>query len=150
MTPRMSVWARSRSARTSCPDSWLTYAEYAVYGYEDVAEAEFPQLAATAALQILEATHWHAAAARDEASVKALADCQALLISDAALWGSAKASGAVTSVSNDGYAESYAAPAERRREAALRARATIRQALGGPATSWMLYAGGVYHPPARH
>ena len=93
-------------------DSWLTYAEYAVYGYEDVAEAEFPQLAATAALQILEATHWHAAAARDEASVKALADCQALLISDAALWGSAKASGAVTSVSNDGYAESYAAPAE--------------------------------------
>ena len=56
----------------------------------------------------------------------------------------------MTSVSNDGYAESYAAPAERRREAALRARATIRQALGGPATSWMLYAGGVYHPPARH
>ena len=38
-------------------DSWLTYAEYAVYGYEDVAEAEFPQLAETAALQILEATH---------------------------------------------------------------------------------------------
>ena len=26
---------------------------------------------------------------------------------------------------------------------------TIRQALGGPSTSWMLYAGGAYHPPAR-
>ena len=130
-------------------EGWLTYAEYVVYGYETVAEAEFPLLAAKAELQILAATQWRAAVAKDAACRKALADCEALLISDAALWENTQTDGAVTSVSNDGYAESYAAPADRRRERQARALATIRQALGGSATSWMLYAGGVYHPPAR-
>lgn len=50
-------------------DSWLTHAEYLTYGYEVISEEEFPQLAAKATLQIMEATHWRAAAAKDEACI---------------------------------------------------------------------------------
>lgn len=133
-------------------DSWLTHAEYLTYGYEVISEEEFPQLVAKATLQIMEATHWRAAAAKDEACIKALRDCEALLLSDAAARAqttAASGGGAVTSSNNDGYSESYASAADLRKEATLRDRETIRQALGAPATSWMLYAGGTYHPPAR-
>lgn len=133
-------------------DSWLTFTEYQTYGYEAISETEFPQLAAKATLQIMEATHWRAAAAKDEASTKALKDCEALLLSNAAAREQAAAvssGGAVTSSNNDGYSESYASAADLRKEATFRDRETIRQALGAPATSWMLYAGGTYHPPAR-
>ena len=85
--------------------------------------------------------------------MKALQDCEALLLSDAAarqLTAEVSSEGTVTSSSNDGYTESYASAADLRKEAATRDRETVRQALGGPATSWMLYAGGVYHPPGRH
>lgn len=133
-------------------DGWLTHAEYQAYGYEEVDVAAFPLLAAKATLQIIEATHWRAAVARDETSRKALQDCEALLISDAAARqasAAASGNGTVTSANNDGYSESYASAADMRKEAAVRDRETIRQALGGPSTSWMLYAGGVYHPRAR-
>lgn len=133
-------------------DGWLIYPDYLVYGYERVTEDAFPQLAARATLLIMETTHWRAAAARDDKCRKALQDCEALLISDAvARQTAAEASGngTVTSASNDGYSESYASAADMRKEAAVRDRETIRQALGCPATSWMLYAGGAYHPPAR-
>lgn len=53
-------------------DSWLTHAEYLTYGYEVISEEEFPQLAAKATLQIMEATHWRAAAAKDEACIHSL------------------------------------------------------------------------------
>ena len=133
-------------------DGWLNYPGYLVYGYERVTEDAFPQLAARATLLIMEATHWRAAAARDAVCYKALQDCEALLISDAAARqaaAEASGNGMVTSASNDGYSESYAAAADLRKEAALRDRETIRQSLSGPSTSWMLYAGGAYHPPAR-
>ena len=134
-------------------DSWLTFAEYQAYGYEALTEEEFPQFAAKATLQIMEATHWRAAAAKDEASIQALKACEALLLSDAAARARTEAesgNGMVTSSNNDGYSESYASAADIRKEAQLRDRETIRQVLGAPHTSWMLYAGGTYHPPARH
>lgn len=131
-------------------DGWLNYAQYQAYGYEAVAESNFPQLAARAALLILEGTHWRAATAQNETCIKALQDCEALLISDAQVRLQTSGDGMVTSVNNDGYTESYASAADLRKEAALRNRETILRSLGGPATSWMLYAGGVYHPPARH
>ena len=133
-------------------DGWLTHAEYQAYGYEEVDAAAFPRLAEKATLQIMEATHWRAAVARDEISRKALQDSEALLISDAAARqasAAASGNGTVTSANNDGYSESYASAADMRKEAAIRNQETIRQALGGPSTSWMLYAGGAYHPPAR-
>ena len=133
-------------------DGWLTHAEYQADGYESVDDAAFPQFAARATLLIMETTHWRAAAARDDKCRKALQECEALLISDAvARQTAAEASGngTVTSASNDGYSESYASAADMRKEAAIRNQETIRQALGGPSTSWMLYAGGAYHPPAR-
>ena len=134
-------------------DGWLNFTQYQGYGYEAIAESAFPQMSARVTLLIMAATHWRAAAARDETCIKALQDCEALLLSDAAARQQAAenfGNGTVTSASNDGYSESYASAADLRKEAELRDIATIRRALGGPATSWMLYAGGVYHPPARH
>ena len=133
-------------------DSWLTFTEYLTYGYEAIAEDEYPRLAAKATLQIMEATHWRAAAAKDTVCLQALKDCEALLLSDAAArvqMAAESGNGTVTSSNNDGYSESYASAADMRKEATLRDRETVRQALGAPATSWMLYAGGTYHPPAR-
>lgn len=133
-------------------DGWLTYTQYQEYGYEAIAETAFAQMSARATLLVMETTHWRAAAAQDEKCVKALQDCEALLLSDAAARQQAEqtsGSGTITSASNDGYSESYASAADLRKEAARRDQETIRRALGGPATSWMLYAGGVYHPPAR-
>ena len=134
-------------------DGWLNHEQYQAYGYETIEATDFPRLSARATLTILELTHWRAATAADAASLKALQDCEALLLSEAAarqLTAEASSEGTVTSSSNDGYTESYASAADLRKEAATRDRETVRQALGGPATSWMLYAGGVYHPPARH
>lgn len=134
-------------------DSWLSFEDYCAYGYETVDEAAFPRMAARATLLIMEFTHWRAAIAKDAKSLQALQDCEALLISDAmtrSLASESSGSGAITSSSNDGYSESYASAADQRKEAELRDRKTIMQALGGPATAWMVYAGGVYHPPARH
>lgn len=134
-------------------DSWLSYEEYTAYGYRPVEAGDFPQAAAQAALLILERTHWRAAIAKDAKSLQALQDCEALLISDAAARAQAaegSANGTVTSSSNDGYSESYASAADLRREATLQDAQTIARVLGGPATGWMLYEGGIYHPPARH
>lgn len=133
-------------------DGWLNFTQYAAYGYEAVEEAAFPRVSARATLLIMEVTHWRAAAAKDAACIKALQDCEALLISDAVTRSQAieaSGNGMVTSASNDGYSESYASAADIRKEASARDRETIHQALGSPATAWMLYAGGVYHPPAR-
>lgn len=133
-------------------DGWLNFNQYAGYGYEAVNEADFPLIAAKVTLLIMEATHWRAATAKDAVSIKALQDCEALLISNAetrSQAAEASGDGTVTSANNDGYSESYASAADIRKEASIRDRETIRQALGSPSTSWMLYAGGVYHPPAR-
>lgn len=133
-------------------DGWLNFIQYTAYGYEAVDEAEFPRIAAKATLLIMEVTHWRAAAAKDAASIKTLQDCEALLISDAetrSQAAEASGDGTVTSANNDGYSESYASAADIRKEASIRDRETIHQVLGAPATSWMLYAGGVYHPHAR-
>jgi hypothetical protein len=133
-------------------DSWLTYTDYLAYGYADIAEAEFPRFAAQATLQIMEATHWRASIAADPVSLKHLQDCEALLICEAAkqaLVEESSGSGAVTSSSNDGYSESYAAASDTRKEYVTRCAQIIRQTLGAPGANWMLLAGAVYHPRAR-
>lgn len=133
-------------------DSWLTYTDYLAYGYADIAEAEFPRFAAQATLQIMEATHWRASIAVDPVSLRHLQDCEALLICEAAkqaLAEESSGSGAVTSSSNDGYSESYAAASDTRREYVTRCAQIIRQTLGAPGANWMLLAGAVYHPRAR-
>lgn len=133
-------------------DSWLTYTDYLAYGYADIAEAEFPRFAAQATLQIMEATHWRASIAADPVSLKHLQDCEALLICEAAKQAQVEessGSGAVTSSSNDGYSESYAAASDTRKEYVTRCAQIIRQTLGAPGANWMLLAGAVYHPRAR-
>ena len=133
-------------------DSWLTYVDYCAYGYADIAESDFPRAAAQATLQIMEPTHWRAAIAADTVSIKYLLDCEALLISEAtkqAQVEESSGSGAVTSSSNDGYSESYAAASDTRKEYVTRCAQIIRQTLGAPGANWMLLAGAVYHPRAR-
>lgn len=134
-------------------DGWLNHEQYQAYGYETIEAADFPRLSARATLTILELTHWRAATRCGRCQLESLAGLRGAApfgCSSPAADRRASSEGTVTSSSNDGYTESYASAADLRKEAATRDRETVRQALGGPATSWMLYAGGVYHPPARH
>ena len=56
----------------------------------------------------------------------------------------------VTGVNNHGYTESYANASQTRAAVEQQQKRIIHSALAGPGTRWMLYAGGVYHPPGRH
>lgn len=55
----------------------------------------------------------------------------------------------VTSVNNHGYSESYASGMDLQAYLGQRQQQIVAQTLSAPATRWMIYAGGVYHPPRR-
>ena len=55
----------------------------------------------------------------------------------------------MTSVSNHGYTESYASGMDTQAYLGKRQSQIVNEVLSAPATRWMLYQGGVYHPPRR-
>lgn len=132
--------------------SWVTWSDYdaVVYGCTD--PATFDKHAAAAAAYILQATHWRAADATDADALEALAACQSALLASFAEDASqdeAAGGGTVASANNDGYSESYADRSSVRTDRQQRNRDLLLRYLGGPATSWMLYAGGTCHPRGR-
>lgn len=129
-------------------DSWLTFSDFnAIYPDSGLTEPQFTQLAADAVFSIMEATHWRANTAADEDSLAQLQACQARLVQLAE--GMDTGWDGVTSVSNHGYTESYASGTDQQNYLQQRQRQIIEQTLSAPATRWMLYQGGVYHPPRR-
>lgn len=130
---------------------WASYTDY-VTAYPDskLSDSSYASLAERARSEILHATAWRAEAAESGTELAILRDCQMALINEvlspAANVGT---SGMVTSASNDGYSESYLSGAEQDKLLHQRQRSLISRYLSAPATGWMLYAGGVYHPPAR-
>lgn len=129
-------------------DSWLSYPEYqTIYPDTTLTEAEFSELAVDAALFIETATHWRAALAEEAEQQELLAQCQSRLVHTAAECGASW--DGVTSVNNHGYTESYAGGSELQEYLRKRQRYIVETVLSAPATRWMLYAGGVYHPPRR-
>lgn len=127
---------------------WLTFSDFnAICPDNGLTEIQFTQLAADAMFSIMEATHWRANTAADEDSLAQLQACQAQLVHLAE--GSGTGWDGVTSVSNHGYTESYASGTDLQNYRQQRQRQIIEQMLSAPATRWMLYEGGVYHPPRR-
>lgn len=129
-------------------DSWLTYDAFqAQYLDSALTEAQFTPLAVDAALFIEASTRWCAALAEEPEQVEILALCQARLVHLAeevnASWDG------VTSVNNHGYSESYASGKDLQAYLGQRQQQIVAQTLSAPATRWMIYAGGVYHPPRR-
>lgn len=129
-------------------NSWLTFSDFnALYPDNRLTETQFTQLSTEALFSILEATHYRASTAADDDSIVQLQACQARLVHLAS--GTDTGWDGVTSVSNHGYTESYASGADRRAYLKQQQREIIDQMLSSPATRWMLYEGGVYHPPRR-
>lgn len=127
---------------------WLTFSDFnAICPDNSLTEVQFTQLAAEAMFSIMEATHWRANTAADEDSLAQLQACQAQLVHLAE--GSDAGWDGVTSVNNHGYTESYASGTDQQNYRQQRQRQIIEQMLSAPATRWMLYEGGVYHPPRR-
>lgn len=134
--------------------SWLSFESFqARHPDSGLSCAEFAALAGKAELAINEATFWRAATASDPVSLAALGECVAQLIELAMTTSADSAIGAslsgVTSVNNHGYTESYANASQTLAAVEQQQKRIIRSALAGPGTRWMLYAGGVYHPPGR-
>lgn len=129
-------------------NSWLTYSEYlAQHPGAALTEAEFQTRAVDAAFFIESATRWCASIAEEPEQLKILAQCQARLV---ALSEEVSASwDGVTSVSNHGYTESYASGMDMQAYLGNRQSQLVDEVLSAPATRWMLYQGGVYHPPRR-
>ena len=115
-------------------DSWLTYPEYlARHPGSALTEAEF--------------TRWCASLAKAPEQLALLAQCQSRLV---ALSEEVSASwDGVTSVSNHGYTESYASGMDMQAYLGKRQSQIVHEVLSAPSTRWMLYQGGVYHPPRR-
>lgn len=134
--------------------SWITYDDYDAALYGEVAEDDFPRLALAAAYEIMDATQWRAAIATDDASIAALQACQSALIGmDAAAEVTGQSSstvGSVASANNDGYSESYADASTQLAVWQSKRCNLIRKYLGAPATAWMTFAGGAYHPVGRN
>lgn len=129
-------------------DSWLTYPEYlAQHPGSALTEAEFTPRAVDAAFFIENATRWCASIAAEPEQTELLALCQARLV---ALSEEVSASwDGVTSVSNHGYTESYASGMDMQSYLGARQQQIVEQTLSAPVTRWMLYQGGMYHPPRR-
>ena len=134
-------------------DSWIDYDSFkSMLPHSEVTEAEFHGLSAKAFLEIAAQTHWNAVIAIDEDSLSALRACQGALLAmlhEAAKAEKSCAGGAVSGFSNDGYSESYTSLESIRKVHKDNRMEEINQRLGNPETCWMLYRGGVYHPPAR-
>ena len=129
-------------------DSWLTYAQFKKqYPDSRLTGEKFTSAAVEAVFFIESVTHWCASIAEEPAQLKLLAQCQARLV---ALCEEVNASwDGVTSVNNHGYTESYASGMDLQAYLGARQRQIVEQTLSAPATRWMLYPGGVYHPPRR-
>ena len=129
-------------------DSWLTYSAYkAQYPGAALTETEFQTRAVDAALFIESATRWCASLAEEPEQRELLAQCQARLV---ALSEEVSASwDGVTSVNNHGYTESYASGMDMQAYLGKRQSQIVDEVLSAPVTRWMLYQGGVYHPPRR-
>ena len=85
--------------------------------------------------------------AKEPEQLALLAQCQARLV---ALSEEVSASwDGVTSVSNHGYTESYASGMDMQAYLGKRQSQIVHEVLSAPSTRWMLYQGGVYHPPRR-
>ena len=129
-------------------NSWLTYPEFtARYPGAALTEADFTPLATDAALFILGATRWCAGLADTEEQINQLRECQARLVYLAS--GLDTAWDGVTSVNNHGYTESYASGMDMQAYLGKRQSQIVNEVLSAPSTRWMLYQGGVYHPPRR-
>lgn len=129
-------------------NSWLTYPEFtARYPGAALTEADFTPLAADAALFILGATRWCAGLADTEEQINQLRECQARLVYLAS--GLDTAWDGVTSVTNHGYTESYASGLDKQAYLGRQQQRIVTEVLSAPVTRWMLYQGGVYHPPRR-
>lgn len=129
-------------------DSWLTYSQFKEqYPGSSLTEAQFTPLAIDSAFFIENATRWCASIAAEPEQLELLAQCQARLV---ALSEEVNASwDGVTSVNNHGYTESYASGMDLQAYLGTRQQQIVTQTLSAPATRWMLYQGGVYHPPRR-
>ena len=129
-------------------DSWLTFSDFSViYPDTGLTEPQFTQLAGDAMLAIMDATHWRASTTEDEDTITQLRACQARLVHLAE--GTDTSWDGVTSVNNHGYTENYASGQDLQQYLARQQRQIIDRALSTPTTRWMLYQGGVYHPPRR-
>lgn len=129
-------------------DSWLTYSDFKEkYPDSSLTEPQFTPMSIDAALFIENATRWCASIAAEPEQAELLALCQARLV---ALSEEVSASwDGVTSVSNHGYTESYASGMDMQSYLGARQQQIVEQTLSAPVTRWMLYQGGVYHPPRR-
>lgn len=129
-------------------DSWLTYSDFKEkYPDSSLTEPQFTPMAIDAALFIENVTRWCASIAAEPEQTELLALCQARLVTlseeVSASWDG------VTSVSNHGYTESYATGVDMQSYLGARQQQIVEQTLSAPVTRWMLYQGGVYHPPRR-
>ena len=130
--------------------SWLSFESFqARHPDSGLSCAEFAALAGKAELAINEATFWRAATAADPVSLAALGECVAQLIELAMTTAIGASLSGVTSVNDPGSTESYANASQTLAAVEQQQKRIIRSALAGPGTRWMLYAGGVYHPPGR-
>lgn len=129
-------------------DSWLTYAQFKEqYPGSGLTEEQFTSRAVDAAFFIDNTTRWCASLAEGPEQLNLLAQCQARLV---ALSEEVNASwDGITSVSNHGYTESYASGMDLQSYLGKRQSQVVNEVLSAPATRWMLYRGGAYHPPRR-
>lgn len=132
--------------------TWEQYQEKRPATAASMTQVVFEELASDAAVRIRYRTRQRAQLAKTEEELAVLADCQAALIAE--LYREAKedthrGGAGISSASNDGYSESFAAAADVAADRARRIEELIRQYLSAPETQWMLYAGGVYSPPGR-
>ena len=134
---------------------WATWEQYQTARPATAAgmsEATFTELAALAARKIRYRTHQRAQLATTEEEKGILAECQMDLVTELhreATEDDHRGGAGITSASNDGYSESFAAAADVDAERARRTEEIIRQNLSAPETQWMIYAGGVFSPPGR-
>lgn len=129
---------------------WAGYTDYlTAHPGTTLTEVEFTRFAERAAAEILRATEWRAQQAAGDDAVSILRSCQLALIDEVLLPGAEAGAGTVTSANNDGYSESYLSGASLDSLQHNRTRRLIARYLLNPVTGWMIYAGGVYHAPAR-
>ena len=129
-------------------DSWLTYSQFKEqHPGSSLTEAQFTPLAVDAAFFIENATRWCASLAEEPEQRELLAQCQARLVALSEEVGASW--DGVTSVNNHGYTESYASGMDKQAYLGKQQSQIVNEVLSAPATRWMLYQGGVYHPPRR-
>ena len=131
----MTEWLSYESFRARYPDTGLTETQYTIAARDAIA-------------LIHEHTHWRSALDQTEETEAALLTCEAQLIRLAEETGIGSWDG-VTSVNNHGYTESYASGQDQQQYLVRQQRQIIDRSLSAPVTRWMLYEGGVYHPPRR-